>query len=122
MSRARSHGEEAVVTANVLRERFRSAPPALSGGQKRGAALGSPKLHLARQSAAVAVKAQANQHAANVLPIIKEAQRAGANTRAVAEAPNARGIATARWCLARDEREEHAGSWRSAVRVTGAFR
>lgn len=43
------------------------------------------------------MKAQADQHAANVLPIIKEAQRPGANTlRAVAEALNARGIATAR--------------------------
>jgi hypothetical protein len=39
--------------------------------------LGSPKLHLARESAAVAVKAEADRHAANVLPIIKEAQKLG---------------------------------------------
>jgi hypothetical protein len=44
-----------------------------------------------------AIKASADQHAANVLPIIKEAQKAGATTlRAVAEALNARGIPTAR--------------------------
>jgi DNA invertase Pin-like site-specific DNA recombinase len=70
---------------------------ALAAAKERGVILGSPKLHVARESAAVAVKAQADQHAANVLPIIKEAQRAGANTlRAVAQALNARGIATAR--------------------------
>jgi DNA invertase Pin-like site-specific DNA recombinase len=70
---------------------------ALAAAKERGVVLGSPRLHLARESATVAVKAQADRHAANVLPIIKEAQRAGANTlRAVAEALNARGIATAR--------------------------
>ena len=70
---------------------------ALAAAKERGVVLGSPKLHLARESATVAVKAQADRHAANVLPIIKEAQKAGANTlRAVAEALNARGIATAR--------------------------
>jgi DNA invertase Pin-like site-specific DNA recombinase len=70
---------------------------ALAAAKERGVVLGSPKLHVARESAVVAVKAQADQHAANVLPIIKEAQRAGAKTlRAVAAALNARGIATAR--------------------------
>lgn len=70
---------------------------ALAAAKARGVGLGSPKLHLARESAAVAVKAEADRHAANVLPIIKEAQRAGAHTlRAVADALNARGIATAR--------------------------
>jgi Recombinase len=44
-----------------------------------------------------AIKAKADRHAANVLPIIREAQRAGAETlRDVADALNARGIATAR--------------------------
>jgi len=43
------------------------------------------------------VKAEADRFAANVLPIIGEAQRAGARTlREIAEALNARGIATAR--------------------------
>lgn len=70
---------------------------ALAAAKARGVVLGSPKLHLARESASVAVKAEADRHAANVLPIIKEAQRAGARTlRALAEALNARGVPTAR--------------------------
>lgn len=70
---------------------------ALAAAQARGVTLGSPKLHQARQSAVTAIKASADQHAANVLPIIKEAQKAGATSlRAVAEALNARGISTAR--------------------------
>jgi hypothetical protein len=40
---------------------------------------------------------EADSYAANVLPIIREAQKAGARTlRQIAEALNARGIATAR--------------------------
>ncbi|WP_420969315.1 recombinase family protein [Bradyrhizobium sp. B120] len=70
---------------------------ALAAAKARGAVLGSPKLHLARKSASDAVKAEADRHAANVLPTIKEAQSAGAHTlRAVAEALNARGVPTAR--------------------------
>jgi DNA invertase Pin-like site-specific DNA recombinase len=70
---------------------------ALAAAQARGVTLGSPKLAQARESAVTAIKASADQHAANVLPIIKEAQKAGATTlRAVAEALNARGISTAR--------------------------
>jgi hypothetical protein len=43
------------------------------------------------------VKSEANRYAANVLPIIREAQKAGARTlREIAEVLNARGIATAR--------------------------
>jgi hypothetical protein len=43
------------------------------------------------------VKAEADRFAANVLPIIREAQKAGARTlRELAEALNARGITTAR--------------------------
>ena len=43
------------------------------------------------------MKAEADQYAANVLPIIREAQKASARTlRKIAEALNARGIATAR--------------------------
>jgi DNA invertase Pin-like site-specific DNA recombinase len=53
---------------------------ALAAAQARGVILGSPKLHQARESAVAAIKASADQHAANVLPIIKEAQRAGATT------------------------------------------
>lgn len=60
-------------------------------------ALGNPKLHVARSSAVSAVKAEADRYAANVLPVIREAQKAGATTmRQIAEALNARGIPTAR--------------------------
>jgi DNA invertase Pin-like site-specific DNA recombinase len=70
---------------------------ALAAAKARGVALGNPKLHAARSSAVSAVKAEADRHAANVLPIIREAQRAGATTlRDIAEALNARGVATAR--------------------------
>jgi hypothetical protein len=42
------------------------------------------------------IKAEADRRAANVLPIIREAQKAGATTvRQIAEALNARGVATA---------------------------
>jgi Recombinase len=42
-------------------------------------------------------KADANHDAANVIPIIREVQRAGAKTlRAIADALNARGISTPR--------------------------
>jgi predicted TIM-barrel fold metal-dependent hydrolase len=57
----------------------------------------NPKLHAARKSLVEAVKTEADRYAANVLPIIREAQKAGARTlREIAEALNARGIATAR--------------------------
>jgi DNA invertase Pin-like site-specific DNA recombinase len=57
----------------------------LAAPKARGVTLGSPKLHLARKDALATVKAEADRHAANVLPVIREAQRAGANTlRAVA--------------------------------------
>jgi DNA invertase Pin-like site-specific DNA recombinase len=70
---------------------------ALSAAKARGVTLGNPKLHAARKSAVQAVKAEADRYAANVLPIIREAQKAGARTlREIAEALNARGIATAR--------------------------
>jgi DNA invertase Pin-like site-specific DNA recombinase len=70
---------------------------ALSAVKARGVTLGNPKLHVARRNAVDAVKAEADCYAANVLPIIREAQKAGARTlREIAEALNARGIATAR--------------------------
>ena len=50
-----------------------------------------------RKSAVASIRAGADKHAANILPIIREAQKAGATTlRAIAEALNARGVATAR--------------------------
>lgn len=70
---------------------------ALSAAKARGVSLGNPRLHMARKNAATAVKAEAERYAANVLPIIREAQKAGARTlREIADALNARGIATAR--------------------------
>ncbi|MGY4231887.1 DNA invertase Pin-like site-specific DNA recombinase [Bradyrhizobium sp. USDA 4449] len=70
---------------------------ALSAAKARGVTLGNPRLHMARNGAVEAVKAEADRYAANVLPIIREAQKAGASTlRQIAEALNARGIPTAR--------------------------
>ena len=52
---------------------------------------------MARKSAVQVVAAEADRFAANVLPIIREAQKAGAKTlREIASALNARGVATAR--------------------------
>src|SRR5260221_1472596 len=70
---------------------------ALTAAKARGVTLGNPKLHVARKNAVEAVKAEADRYATNVLPIIREAQKAGATTlRQIAEALNARGVTTAR--------------------------
>jgi hypothetical protein len=51
----------------------------------------------ARESAVASIKALADQHAANVLPVIHEIRRAGAiSLRDIADALNARGVTTAR--------------------------
>ena len=42
----------------------------------RGVKLGGPKLPQARKAAVKAIEANADRHAANVLPIIREVQRA----------------------------------------------
>jgi DNA invertase Pin-like site-specific DNA recombinase len=70
---------------------------ALGAAKARGVTLGNPMLHVARKNAIATVKAEADRYAANVLPIIREAQKAGATTlRQIADALNARGVATAR--------------------------
>ena len=70
---------------------------ALRRAKARGVKLGGPKLAQARKEAVKAIEANADRHAANVLPIIREMQKAGARSlRAIAEALNARGVATAR--------------------------
>jgi DNA invertase Pin-like site-specific DNA recombinase len=70
---------------------------ALQRAKARGVKLGGPKPAQARKAAAKAIGANADRHAANVLPIIREIQRAGATSlRAIAQALNARGVATAR--------------------------
>ena len=63
----------------------------------RRVCVGNPRLHAAHKSAVDAVKSEADRYAANVLPIIREIQRAGATSlRAIADALNARGVPTAR--------------------------
>jgi hypothetical protein len=59
--------------------------------------LGGPKLALARKIAVATIEAAADNHAGNVLPLIREIRKAGGTTlREIAEALNARGVATAR--------------------------
>jgi DNA invertase Pin-like site-specific DNA recombinase len=78
----------------MIAERTRAG---LRAARARGVKLGGPKLKQARRAAVAIIKAQADQHAANVLPIVRAIQRAGATTlREVAAALNARGIGTAR--------------------------
>jgi DNA invertase Pin-like site-specific DNA recombinase len=70
---------------------------ALAAKKAQGKVLGGPKLPEAREAAQAVIKSNADRYAANVLPIIREAQKAGARTlREIAEVLNARGIATAR--------------------------
>jgi DNA invertase Pin-like site-specific DNA recombinase len=70
---------------------------ALAAAKARGVTLGGPKLAEAREAATASTKALADRHAANVLPIIREIQRAGATSlHQIANALNARGISTPR--------------------------
>ena len=70
---------------------------ALAAAKARGVQLRGPKLAQARKGPLRQFEAAAVQHAANVLPIIREIKRAGATTlREIANALNARGVATAR--------------------------
>lgn len=71
---------------------------ALGALKERGARLGNPtNLDEAQRAGVARIKANADAHAANVLPIIHDIQRAGVTSlRAIAAALNARGIPTAR--------------------------
>jgi DNA invertase Pin-like site-specific DNA recombinase len=70
---------------------------ALAAAKARGVKLGNPSIGAAREKAIATIKREADQAAANVLPIISEIQRSGSRTlRAIAEALNARGVATPR--------------------------
>ena len=70
---------------------------ALARAKARGKVLGSPELERARKMAVEAIRTEADRYAANVLPIIEAIKRAGATTlREIADALNARGVATAR--------------------------
>jgi hypothetical protein len=53
---------------------------ALAAAKERGVALGNPKLSKARKSAVASIRAPADQHATNVLPVIREIRRAGATS------------------------------------------
>ena len=69
---------------------------ALTAAKARGVTLGNSKLSVARKTAQQA-NTEVDRFAANVLPIIREAQKAGAKTLSeIASALNARGVATAR--------------------------
>jgi DNA invertase Pin-like site-specific DNA recombinase len=70
---------------------------ALAAAKAKGVKLGNPKIAAAQGGAVVAVKAEADRAASNVVPIISEIRKSGAmSLRAIAEALNARGIATPR--------------------------
>lgn len=70
---------------------------ALAAAKARGARLGNPQISAARVQGVQAIKREADRSASNVLPVIAEIRRTGANSfRAIAEALNARGIATPR--------------------------
>jgi DNA invertase Pin-like site-specific DNA recombinase len=70
---------------------------ALAAAKARGVVLGGPKLAKARKRAVVSIKALADHHAANVLPVIREIQRTGTTSlHKIADALNARGIGTPR--------------------------
>jgi DNA invertase Pin-like site-specific DNA recombinase len=67
---------------------------ALAAAKARGVKLGGPKLAVARQSATMSIRALADPHAANVLPIIREVQRAGATSLHQIDQALTRGIST----------------------------
>jgi DNA invertase Pin-like site-specific DNA recombinase len=70
---------------------------ALAAAKERGVKLGGPNLDQARQVAQMSIQSAANRHASNVVPIIREVQKAGARTlREIADALNARGVGTPR--------------------------
>jgi DNA invertase Pin-like site-specific DNA recombinase len=70
---------------------------ALKAAKARGVRLGNPNIKNAQAVGTARVKAEADRFAANVLPIIRQAQRAGASSlRAIADTLNGRGVRTAR--------------------------
>src|SRR3954467_13962871 len=80
---------------SLVSQRTRAA---LAAKKAAGARLGNPSnLSEASILGAVANAAQADRHAANVTPVVREIQAAGGKTlREIADALNARGIRTAR--------------------------
>ena len=52
---------------------------ALAAAKARGVTLGNPKLSKARKNAVATIKALADQHASNVLPVVRESTAGGRN-------------------------------------------
>ena len=78
----------------LISERTKAA---LKAAKARGTRLGNPRLAEAAARGVASSKAEADQFAANVLPVIREIQAAGAKSaNAIASALNKRGIPTAR--------------------------
>jgi DNA invertase Pin-like site-specific DNA recombinase len=96
---------------------------ALQPAKERGVKLGGPKLRQARKRAVAVLQASADRHAANVLPIIREVQKAGARSlREIAAALNARGVPTARrGPLVRNVCQQCADASVAPRRVMGSF-
>ena len=70
---------------------------ALAAAKANGVLLGSPNLPEARKKAVAEIRTRADQRAANIAPVIREIQRAGAKSlREIADALNARGITAPR--------------------------
>jgi DNA invertase Pin-like site-specific DNA recombinase len=70
---------------------------ALQAAKARGARLGNPDIGKARAKAVQTIKAEADRAAGNVLPIIAEIQKSGAQSlRQIADSLNARGVPTPR--------------------------
>jgi DNA invertase Pin-like site-specific DNA recombinase len=78
----------------MISERTKAA---LRAAKARGTRLGNPQLAKAAKRGTAAVKANAKQFAANVLPIIEEIERAGFTSHnAIAAKLNERNVRTAR--------------------------
>jgi DNA invertase Pin-like site-specific DNA recombinase len=78
----------------LISERTKAA---LKAAKARGTRLGNPRLAEAAARGVASSKAEADQFAANILPVIREIQAGGAKSaNAIASALNKRGIPTAR--------------------------
>ena len=78
----------------MISERTKAA---LQAARARGTKLGNPKIADAARRGVEAIKDTANQFAANVLPVIRDIQSAGATSaNAIAAKLNERGVKTAR--------------------------
>jgi hypothetical protein len=64
--------------------------------KKRGSKFGNPKIHLARRQAARAARSEADRFALNVAPLIRPLRDQGLTLAEVAQALDARGVATVR--------------------------